>query len=167
MNYGAQQLLSFNHREIQIGNLFGEVVRGKDFENFEGNRRKGILLHREIDTFTDSHEIVKKSTQKFHERYGKYAPVIVDVIYDYILISNWKKFSDTPYSEFVSNCYDLFKKHFDEFPSDLQFIVTHLLKHDWFMNYSSIEGIRQTLKGISQRSKFQNNISSAVEEMLL
>ncbi len=167
MNFVAHQLLSFNHPEIQIGNLYGEVVRGKDFENFEGDRQKGILLHRAIDTFTDEHDIVKKSTQKFHERYGKYSPVIVDVLYDYILISNWKKFSDEPYQEFVTNCYDLFRKHFDEFPSDLQFMVKHLLKHDWFGNYASIEGIQQTLKGISQRSKFKNNISTAVEELEL
>lgn len=167
MNFVAHQLLSFKNPEIQIGNLFGEVVRGKDFENFEGDRQKGILLHRQIDTFTDEHDTVKKSTQKFHERYGKYAPVIVDVLYDYILISNWKKFSDDPYSVFVSNCYELFRTHFKEFPSDLQFMVKHLLRHDWFGNYATIDGIRQTLKGISQRSKFKNNISTAVEEMVL
>lgn len=167
MNFVAHQLLSFKKPEIQIGNLFGEVVRGKDFENFEGERQKGILLHRQIDTFTDDHDVVKRSTQKFHERYGKYAPVIVDVLYDYILISNWNKFSDEPYSKFVSNCYNLFRNHFEEFPSDLQFMVKHLLKNDWFGNYATIEGIQQTLKGISQRSKFKNNISTAVEELQL
>lgn len=167
MNFVAHQLLSFNNSEIQIGNLFGEVVRGKDFEHFEGDRQKGILLHRAIDTFTDEHDTVKKSTQKFHERYGKYSPVIVDVLYDYILISNWEKFSDKPYHQFVTDCYDLFRNHFDEFPSDLKLMVKHLLKHDWFGNYASIDGIRQTLKGISQRSKFKNNISTAVEEMEL
>lgn len=165
MNFVAHQLLSFNNPEIQIGNLFGEVVRGKDFENFEGDRQKGILLHRQIDTFTDDHDIVKKSTQKFHERYGKYSPVIVDVLYDYILISNWNKFSDESYVQFVKACYELFQKHFEEFPADLQYMVKHLLKHDWFGNYSTISGIEQTLRGISQRSKFENNIETAIEEL--
>lgn len=165
MNFVAHQLLSFDNTEIQIGNLFGEVIRGKDFKNFKGDRQKGILLHRQIDTFTDDHDIVKKSTQKFHERYGKYAPVIVDVIYDYLLILNWKKFSEKPYNAFVKDCYDLFQKHYGEFTADLQFMVNHMVKHDWFGNYATAAGIRQTLKGISQRSKFENNISTAVEEM--
>lgn len=165
MNFVAHQVLSFADPEIQIGNLLGEVVRGKDFESFSGNVQKGILLHRQIDTFTDTHKIVKQSTQKFHEKYGKYSPVIVDVIYDYILISNWEKFSEEPYDEFVTNCYELFQDHYNEFPSELQFIVKHMIKHDWFRNYATMDGIKQTLKGISQRSKFENNIGSAVEEM--
>ncbi len=167
MNFVAHQFLSFQNTEIQIGNLLGEVIRGKDFLNFEGDRQKGILLHRQIDSFTDDHPLVKNSTKKFHERYGKYSPVIVDVLYDYIFISHWEKYSGEPYEIFVKNCYDLFKHHFEEFPPQLQFMVKHLLKHDWFTNYATIEGIRQTLKGISQRSKFKNNISTAVEEMVL
>ena len=167
MNFVAHQLLSFQNPEIQIGNLFGEVIRGKDFQYFKGDRQKGILLHRQIDSFTDSHAAVKNSSRKFHQRYGKYSPVIVDVIYDYILISNWEKFSEKPYEVFVNECYQLFELHFEEFPPRLQFIIKHLLKHDWFRNYMSLEGIQQTLKGISQRSKFKNNISTAVEELVL
>lgn len=167
MNFVAHQFLSFRNPEIQIGNLLGEIVRGKDFENYHGDLQKGILLHREIDSFTDNHPIVKNSTQKFHERYGKYAPVIVDVLYDYILISHWNQFSKETYDKFVADCYELFRNRFDEFPPNLQFIIKHLLKYDWFNNYKTIEGIGQTLKGISQRSKFKNNIASAVEEIEL
>ena len=167
MNYVAHQLLSFHLPEIQIGNLYGEVVRGKDYENFENGMQKGILLHREIDTFTDSHETVKNSTMKFHERFGKYAPVIVDVLYDYLLIQNWEKYSPQPFEEFVDECYELFRKNFEEFPPQLQYIVKHLLKYDWFHNYATIEGIQKTLKGISQRSKFTNHIEEATEEMQL
>lgn len=167
MNFVAHQLLSFRNPEIQIGNLYGEIVRGKDFLRFEGDRQKGILLHRQIDSFTDSHPSVKNSSQIFHERYGKYSPVIVDVLYDYILISNWENFSEEPYEEFVADCYLLFQKHFSEFPPRLKFIVKHLLEQDWFRNYQTLAGIQQTLSGISQRSKFPNNIASAVEEMLI
>src|SRR5690606_4431081 len=148
-------------------NLYGEIVRGKDFENFPGNIRKGILLHRSIDTFTDAHEIVKKSSQKFHENYGKYSPIIVDVIYDYFLIKNWKTYNDQDFEAFVSDCYALFQSELENFPEQLQFIVNHLIKYDWFHNYQTLEGVESTLKGISQRSKFENNIYKAVQEVQL
>lgn len=167
MNFLAHQYLSFQLPVIQLGNLYGEIVRGKDYLDFPQELQKGILLHREIDTFTDSHDAVKNSTRRFHEKYGKYAPVIVDVLYDYILIQHWEKYSEVDFEEFVTRCYDLFQLHFDSFPPQLQFIVQHLLKYDWFHNYTSLEGIRQTLKGISQRSKFPNNIAESVIEFEL
>ncbi|MET3731810.1 acyl carrier protein phosphodiesterase [Moheibacter stercoris] len=165
MNYLAHQFLSFQNADLQLGNLYGEIVRGKDFENFTGDLRKGILLHRSIDTFTDAHEIVKKSSKKFHDKYGKYAPIIVDVVYDYYLIKNWHRFTDLDFEEFTENAYQLFRMHFDEFPPKLQYIMKHLLDYDWFHNYQSLEGIGKTLNGISQRSKFQNNIGSSVKEI--
>lgn len=164
MNFLAHQYLSFQIPEIQLGNLYGEIVRGKDYLEFENGIRTGILLHRQIDTYTDAHDSVKNSSQKFHAKYGKYAPVIVDVVYDYILIQNWEKYSQQPYNEYVNYCYELFRKHFDLFPSRLQFIIKHLLEHDWFHNYTNLNGIRKTLEGISQRSKFPNNIGEAVRE---
>ncbi len=164
MNFVAHQYLSFHQPEIQIGNLYGEIVRGKDYLDYSGDLQKGILLHRQIDTFTDSHEAVKNSTRKFHKRFGKYAPVIVDVLYDYLLIMNWETYSKQSYKDFVHECYDLFRLHYEEFPPQLQYIVKHLLQHDWFHNYSTLEGIGKTLQGLSQRSKFLNNMGEAVNE---
>lgn len=165
MNFLAHQYLSFQNPEIQIGNLYGEIVRGKDYLDFSGNLQKGILLHRQIDTFTDSHETVKKSSRKFHENYGKYAPIIVDVVYDYFLIKNWKTYTNLNFENFVSDCYDLFRSKLDNLPDKLQFIVSHLIRYDWFHNYQTLEGIGETLKGISQRSKFENNINLSVAEI--
>lgn len=167
MNYVAHQFLSFNIPEIQLGNLYGEIVRGNKFENYEGLLRLGILLHREIDTYTDSHPSTKKSSQKFYNRFNKYAPVIVDVLYDHLLIQNWSKFSDQTYAEYTTQCYQLFRANFDEFPPKLQYIIHHLLEHNWFHNYETIKGIQKTLKGISERSKFENEIYLAIEEFNL
>lgn len=167
MNFLAHQFLSFHQKDLQIGNLYGEIVRVKDYLDFPPGIQKGILLHRSIDSYTDINEVVKSSTSLFHEKYGKFAPVIVDVLYDYFLIKNWDKYSNQPYEEFVSDCYSLFRSEFDNFSDKLQYIMKHLLDYDWFHNYNNYEGIRQTLNGISHRSKFKNNIDEAVTELKL
>lgn len=166
MNFLAHQYLSFDIPEIQLGNLYGEIVRVKDYLNFPVGIQNGILLHREIDTFTDSHPIVKESTRIFHENHGKYSPVIVDVLYDYFLIKNWNVYSNVPYDEFVEKCYSLFRKEQQDFPETLQYIMHYLLKYDWFNTYKTVEGIGQTLKGISKRAKFENSIGNAVNELV-
>lgn len=166
MNFLAHQVLSFNNVDLQIGNLYGESVKAKDYLKFPEGIQKGILLHRHIDSYTDSHPAVKRSTSLFHENYSKYSPVIVDVLYDYFLIQNWDAFNETPLDQFIEDCYALFRDKFDTFNSDLQFIVHHLLEYDWFNNYRSVEGIKETLRGISGRSTFVNNIADATNEMI-
>lgn len=166
MNFLAHQYLSFDIPEIQLGNLYGEIVRGRDYQNFPKGIRDGILLHREIDSFTDSHPIVKNSTEFFHKNHGKYSPVIVDILYDYFLIKNWNSFSTVDYDEFVKKCYSLFEKNQATFPDSLRYIIHYLLKYDWFHTYSTVEGIGRTLKGISQRASFENSMGDAVEELV-
>lgn len=167
MNFLAHQYLSFGREDLQIGNLYGEIVRGRNYENYPDGIKTGILLHRSIDTYTDSHEVVKRSTGLFHKNYGKYSPVIVDVLYDYFLIQNWEMFSDQSFEDFVTDCYALFQREYDHLPENLRYILFHLMKYDWFRSYTQVEGIGRTLYGISQRTKFENNIGEAVHEFQL
>ena len=167
MNLVAHQYLSFNNPSIQLGNLLGEVVKGNKFNDYPDEIKKGILLHREIDSFTDSHEVVKRSTTYFHSTQHKYSPIIVDLIYDYFLIKHWDKFHSTSFKVFKENCYELFNFNFENFPPNLQEMLTYLLKHDWFENYSSIEGIQRTLTGISKRVNFENNLANTTPTLYL
>ncbi|WP_413531749.1 ACP phosphodiesterase [Empedobacter brevis] len=165
MNFVAHQYLSFGNPQLQIGNLLGEIVKGKQYLDYPTMIQKGILLHRSIDTFTDSNIIVKQSSSYFHETQHKFAPIIIDVIYDYFLIKHWTNFSGIPFEEFKTNSYQFFKNEYDSFPKKLQETIFYLLKYDWFNNYSTLEGIQKTLKGIGSRTKFENNLHEALPEI--
>lgn len=160
MNLVAHQYLSFNNPSLQLGNLLGEVVKGNKYNDYPNDIKKGILLHREIDSFTDSHEIVKKSTAYFHSTQHKYAPIVVDIIYDYFLIKHWRNYHPKTFQLFKEDCYQLFSLNYDNFPVKLQEMLDYLLRYDWFENYSTIEGIQKTLTGISKRVNFENNLDN-------
>ena len=70
---------------------------------YSKNIQKGILLHREIDTFTDAHKTVRLSTKRLHKNYGHYSGVIVDILYDHFLAKNWKDYSDEPLDKYVED----------------------------------------------------------------
>jgi len=55
MNFLAHAHLSFNDESLLVGNLIADAVKGKQFFLFSESIRKGMLLHRKIDAFTDSH----------------------------------------------------------------------------------------------------------------
>ena len=61
MNYLAHIFLSGNNRKVQIGNFVGDAVKGRTYENYPSGFREGILLHREIDDYTDHHPVVREA----------------------------------------------------------------------------------------------------------
>ncbi|PQL93986.1 acyl carrier protein phosphodiesterase [Apibacter adventoris] len=167
MNIVAHQLLSYNITDIQVGNVLGEVVRGKDYQNYPQSIAAGILLHRNIDTYTDFHPIVKQTTSIFHNSYGKFAPIITDVIYDYFLIKNWHLFCEDEFEYFKQKCYELVQSKELLFPQRLNGFLSSMIKDDWFEKYKTFEGIEWTLYNLSKKSKFHSNMSNSLKEIYL
>jgi len=163
----AHQFLSFHNEDLQIGNLWAEVVRGNNFSAFTPSVALGIRLHRTIDSFTDNSDLVKRASHLFHAEHRKYSPIIVDVLFDYFLIKNWKNYSDEKYHDFVLQTYKIIKKNINLFPLKLQKMLEALLFYDWFNEYSSLNGIEKTLKELSKRTKFENNMGNALTEIYL
>ena len=59
MNFLAHLYLSKSNENIIIGNFIADAVKGKKYNNYPKEIKAGILLHREIDNYTDNHPIVK------------------------------------------------------------------------------------------------------------
>ena len=90
MNFLAHIYLSGNNDRIKIGNFMGDGIRGKDYENFHLDIKIGVLIHREIDTFTDAHLIFRKSKRRFSEKYNHFSGIITDMIYDHFHLKNFQ-----------------------------------------------------------------------------
>ena len=63
MNFLAHIYLSGDDDHITIGNFMADGIKGKKYLNYPEGIQTGILLHRWIDSYTDSHPIVKQSTK--------------------------------------------------------------------------------------------------------
>ena len=61
MNFLAHAYLSFQHPQMLVGNMVSDFVKGAAKDKFVNDIRQGIILHREIDAFTDIHPATKKS----------------------------------------------------------------------------------------------------------
>lgn len=167
MNFLAHLYLSQHPPELMVGNFIGDFVKGSSFDNYDLLIQKGIILHREIDAFTDDHDIVKKSKKLLVDRYRHYAAVIVDMFYDHFLASNWDCYHETPLQHFSQQSYNTLLSFEETLPEKAQYMLPFMAKHDWLSSYSTVEGIGRALSGLSRRSRFESHMEKATEDLLL
>lgn len=162
MNFLAHIYLSGESDDVKFGNFIGDYVKGADYNNYSPEVRKGILLHRAIDSFTDSHPVVRRSKLRFANAYHKYAGVIVDILYDHILAINWNQFYPEELTWYTERFYYLVESRFNQLPKGMQGFITSLLKNDWLMAYSTTQGIERVLKGMSLKTSLPDETEFAM-----
>jgi acyl carrier protein phosphodiesterase len=165
MNFLAHMHLSCTEHGLLCGNFLGDFIRNKDLHLLTPEIRKGVELHRRIDSFTDTHPAVKRCTKILHPTQGKYAPVIVDVYFDYVLYKNWGIYSDVPFEEFEIEVYSTLMEHVDDFPERLKKMTHDMVSGHFLRSYTSLEGLDYTFSRMKKRFKFQSNIDKAVEDL--
>jgi acyl carrier protein phosphodiesterase len=165
MNFLAHIFLSNNDNQITIGNFIADGIRGKRYKKYPINIQKGILLHRQIDTFTDAHPTVRISTKRLHKNYGHYSGVIVDILYDHFLAKNWSHYSEVPLPDYIDNFYDLLEDNFETLPIRIQKMMPHMIADNWLLSYAKIEGIQKVLNGMNKRTQNISGMNTATSEL--
>lgn len=163
MNFLAHTYLSGGNEEIIVGNFMGDYVKGKNYLMYPEQVKKGILIHRDIDSFTDMHEVTRRSKLRLSSRYHKYAGIIIDIFYDHFLASLWSSYSSLPLSEFVSRTYDLLKRNYKVLPEAIKRWFPTFLENNWMMAYTTVEGIELVLERMSANTSLPDHSAFAVE----
>jgi len=167
MNFLAHIYLSGDNDLIKIGNFMADGIRGKHFEDFPEDVQKGIVLHRGIDTFTDSHPIFRETTKKFHERYHHYAGVIADVIYDHFLAKNWMQYSEEKLEDFVARFYQSLHDNYAILSEKTKGMMPYMIQYNWLLSYRTVEGIERILTQMDHRTQNLSNMRFAGAELQL
>lgn len=165
MNYLAHLYLSGNNDFVRIGNFIADGIKGKKYKSFQTDIQKGILLHRQIDWFTDGNEIVLQSKKRLNKRYGHFKGIIIDILYDHYLAKNWKNYSDIPLEKFTHSFYNNLRDNYDILPKKIQFMLPFMIREDWITNYANIQGIEKVLIGMNRRTKDRGQMNLAIEDL--
>ncbi|AWA30796.1 DUF479 domain-containing protein [Flavobacterium magnum] len=165
MNFLAHIYLSGDNELMKIGNFMADGIRGKQFESFPDDVRRGILLHRAIDTFTDAHPIWRESTKKLHQRYHHYAGVIVDVFYDHFLSKNWTLYSSETLESFTDNFYRSLIAHYDILTEKTKAMMPYMIRRNWLLSYRTLQGMERILTQMDHRTGDKSNMRFAHLEL--
>ena len=165
MNFLAHIYLSGDNDLITIGNFMADSIRGKKYKDYPKAVQIGILLHREIDTFTDAHPTFRKSTKRLHKKYSHYSGVIVDILYDHFLAKNWLKYSDIPLEEFTDNFYNILSNHVEILTDQTKRLMPYMIADNWLLSYATIDGVSRVLSGMNRRTQHRSGMNKAIIEL--
>jgi acyl carrier protein phosphodiesterase len=165
MNFLAHLYLSQNDTNIMIGNFIADHIRGNKYEEFSKEIQQGIFLHREIDTFTDAHKVVRKSKRRLHKRYRHYDGVIIDIFFDHFLAKNWANYSAIPLDIYTNAINNLFHEISSELPIKSQQFIKYMIEYNILFNYQFEEGIEKVLNGMNHRTKGKSQMNLAIEDL--
>ncbi|MEN8225031.1 MAG: ACP phosphodiesterase [Bacteroidota bacterium] len=166
MNFLAHAFLSGSNDDILIGNFIADAVKGNNANKFREGIHKGIILHREIDHFTDHHPVFIRSKNRIVEEYGKFAAVVIDIYYDHFLAVDWEKYADNDISEFAVHVYGLMLSNYSILPLKSRRILPFMIIHNWLVGYSRLKDLQWVFNGMSRRSrKYDSGMENAVESL--
>lgn len=167
MNFLAHLYLSENNTNIMIGNFIADHIKGNNYDGFSEEIQQGVFLHREIDTFTDAHEVVRKSKRRLHERYRHYDGVIIDIFYDYFLAKNWADYSVIPLDVYTDSINKFFYEISPELPLKSQNFIKYMIQYNILFNYQFKDGIERVLNGMNTRTKGKSQMNLAIEDLTI
>lgn len=165
MNYLAHCYLSGKDEDLLIGNFMTDFLRKKEEANYKGRVLEGIQLHRAIDTFTDQHPASLELRASLRNRHGKYASVVVDLIWDYFLSKNWSLYSDESLAAFNKRMYEILLRRQAELPAKLQRRIEGMVKGDFLMAYANKTNMQRSLEWMDRRVNFPSSFGDAVLDL--
>jgi acyl carrier protein phosphodiesterase len=165
MNFLAHIYLSGDNDLLKIGNFMADSIHGNKFNDYPTEIRKGILMHRSIDSFTDMHPVYRQSKHRLHEKYGHYSGVIMDIFYDHFLAKNWKTYSDEKLEDYADNFYLLLKESYDLLTEKVKGMLPYMIERNWLVSYASIEGLEMILFQMDHRTKNRVAMHESIVEL--
>ena len=161
MNYLGHLILSGENEDIIFGNFIGDAIKGKKYENWPNNIQKGILLHRFIDSYTDSHSAYLNSKRRFYKSFPKMGGIITDILYDNLVWRNWRQHNIKNPKDLIKPFYKTIDSRTEMLPKKMIPLYYIMKKDKWLTSYKHDEGIISSLTKFGVRIGYADNLGLA------
>ena len=154
MNYLAHLLLAGPDDASRVGNLMGDFVKGRPEslrEDYPAAVVDGIMMHRQLDRFTDDHPSFRTARQWLAPERRRFAGIVIDIFFDHFLTAHWASFSTQPLPRFLEEIYATLERHRDWLSDELAGVLPRMRQENWLMSYGTIDGLALTFDRISER----------------
>lgn len=166
MNFLAHAHLSGANKDVLLGNFIADAVKGNKFLDFRQDIQTGIILHRQIDTYTDSHALFKQSMSRVRKSFGRYSGIVMDIFYDHFLARNWKDYHEDELAVFASYVYKILTRNVMILPNRTKRLLPFLVSQNWLTSYAEFEGLKQVFYGMNRRTGRISGMDKAVDVLM-
>jgi acyl carrier protein phosphodiesterase len=165
MNFLFHMALSGDDPQLLVGNFMGDFVKGPLEDRFSPGIRRGVLLHRRIDSHAETDPFFRASRQRLDPLYGLYRGVLVDLFYDYFLVNSWHQWCDEPLDAYLTRTRRIIEAHRGSLPPAMHRLVPVIFE-ELLPSYGSVAGIATALARISRRVQRPNPLAGGESELL-
>lgn len=166
MNFLFHMLLSGDDEQLLVGNFMGDFVKGPLQQgHFPEKVRQGVELHRRIDSYAERHPLFRRSRGRIDPGYGLYRGILVDMFYDYLLVNDWKIWSDEPFATFLRRTRRAVESHQHVIPAAMLPLLP-VIFDELLPSYGTVEGIARALARLSRRVGRSNPLSGGELELV-
>ncbi|WP_018968996.1 ACP phosphodiesterase [Rubritalea marina] len=156
MNYLAHIALAHPSPASQMGNFLGDFAKGTREAlraEWPDELVDGLMMHRAIDSFTDSHPSFIASKQLIDPSRRRLGGIAIDIFYDHFLSQHWSRFHHEPRQSFIGEFYQTLEAHPQWWVGGFGNVYQMLRDEDWLSCYLQKDGIQLTLNRISRRNR--------------
>ena len=165
MNYLSHIFLSYDDPPTMLGNFIADNLSLKEYKQLPASIQRGVDLHRQIDSFTDSHPAFKSAVSILRPNHGKYAPVVLDILNDYLLAQNWSRYLEDSFTQFEQTVYESFSDQLHHLSGKAHRHVDTLLRYRYLEAYRFREGMLDVLRRMDIRASFPSNFQSGLKDL--
>ena len=151
MNHLAHLYLSSDNEEEMVGQFIADAVKGNDFNLYSRDIRNGILLHRWVESYTDTHDLVKELRAEYRPKLGLYSGVLIDLVFDYFLAKDFQVHSGRDLAEFQQFTFGVLNKHEESFPDKMKNYFFHMKDKEFMMKYAHPVGMAVIVRQMGNR----------------
>lgn len=162
MNWLAHLYLSEPNPEFRVGNLLPDFLSMGELADFSPEVQRGIVQHRRIDEFTDSHPIVRDCISRMQAPHRRFGGVLLDVFFDHFLARDWFLYSSMSLPSFAEEVYASFSGIQENLPEKVVFHLERMRAHDLLCSYQEISGVSLALQRIALRLKRPTELEKSV-----
>lgn len=163
MNFLAHLYLSGSDVNIRLGNFIGDYVKGSNLDAYPHSVQKGIRLHRAIDLFTDTHSATHVCIELLRPGYGKYAGVVVDMLFDHVLAREWEKYSTEDLKSFTKKFYLQMLQHYMLLPERPKKFLPFMIQSNRLYSYRTLTGVKRAIEIMSNVTSLPDKSEYFVE----
>mgnify|MGYP001243460487 CR=1 FL=1 len=152
MNYLAHCVLAGSDVDLLLGGIAGDFVKGRLERIADTGLRRGVALHRRIDSFTDSHSVLRRSRARLPEGMRRYGGILTDMLFDHYLARDWGEYGiDGPLAEFSGNVYKIARTHAQRLPPSFLRVFERMAANDWLASYAERANVEAAVDRVAVR----------------
>ena len=166
MNFLAHLYVSTLDEDFLTGSFIADSVKGRAIEALPVAAQQGVVVHRLLDGYTDSHIAFREAGERIKPDLGRWSGVVTDILFDHFLALRWGDFSTIRLTSFANRCYQILLQRIEWLPLQSRQILPYIIKDDWLTNYSNLNFLRRVFNGMHQRPALKSTMPVAVDSLL-